>query len=275
MKPAVSIIIVTHEHAKFVTPCLTSVLSQRNISYEVIVVDNRSGDETTDIIKKKFPTVILLPQRIRRGFAANVNTGIMASRGRYLIVLNPDTQMKRNAISQLVDRLQKRKPAGICGPQLVNPDGSIQLSFRNFPTWKTGIVRRTPLRYVLGNSGINKSHLNAGKNHAVTCRVDWLLGACLALKKEMVDDIGLLDERYPLYVEDIDYCLRAQLKGWEVWYEPKSVVIHQHMARSDRGLFNIYSYYHAVSMRLFILKFWHTGLLRSGVISKKMRQARL
>jgi N-acetylglucosaminyl-diphospho-decaprenol L-rhamnosyltransferase len=256
MNSNVSVIIVTHKHKTFIDACLRSVFDQVGVPFEIIVVDNASGDGCVERVRKYFPKAVLLPQKVRRGFSANVNTGIMKSRGRYILILNPDTQMFKGALKSLMKRLKSDKRTGICGPKLVNPDGSVQLSFRNFPTWKTGLLRRTPLRNIFQQSAINKEHLNANQSHSIAQRVDWMLGACLLIKREMLDDIGLFDERYPLYVEDIDFCMRAHFRGWGVWYEPGAVVMHHHMAESDKGGFTIHSYYHAIGMIQYIKKFW-------------------
>ncbi len=256
MKNLVSIVIVTHAHRQHVDACLRSVYAQRSTKIETLIVDNASQDGTVPFIRRRFPQVKLIEQTVRRGFAANVNTGIMHSRGKHILVLNPDTVMRLGAMSAMLRRLESKPNIGICGPMLLNPDGTTQLSFRNFPTWKSGIVRRTPLRVFLKNSQVNANHLNAHKNHAVAQPVDWMLGACLMIRRELLDAIGLFDERYPLYVEDIDLCLRAHLAGWEVWYEPAATVVHHHMAKSDASLVSVYSYYHTVGMLRFMKKFW-------------------
>lgn len=240
----------------FIDTCLRSIFDQKGVVFEVIVIDNASDDGCVEYIRKQFPKVLVLPQKVRRGFSANVNTGIMASNGKYILILNPDTQMHTNALKNLVNRLQSDNKIGICGPKLINPDGSIQLSFRNFPTWKTGLLRRTPLRSIFKHSAINCQHLNVDKDHSVAQKADWMLGACLLIKKEMLNDVGMFDERYPLYVEDIDLCRRAHVRNWEVWYTPDATVMHHHMAESDRGFLTKYSYYHVIGMYQYIKKFW-------------------
>jgi hypothetical protein len=144
---------------------------------------------------------------------------------------------------------------GLCGPQLRFPDNSVQLSCRAFPTWRSVLVRCTPLRVFLRNSAFNRQHLLADLDHSLIQEVDWLLGAALMIRRQMLDTIGLLDERYFLYVEDIDYCLRAHLAGWRVFYMPEAVIIHHHLAVSDRRFFSKYSYYHFVSMLYYFMKY--------------------
>jgi N-acetylglucosaminyl-diphospho-decaprenol L-rhamnosyltransferase len=111
---------------------------------------------------------------------------------------------------------------GLCGPQLRFPDNSVQLSCRAFPTWRSVLVRRTPLRVFLRNPAFNRQHLLADLDHSLIQEVDWLLGAALMIRHQMPD------ERYFLYVEDIDYCLRAHVGGWRVFDMPEAVIIHHH-----------------------------------------------
>lgn len=252
----ISVIVVSHEHKRYVNVCLRSVFHQRCERIEVILVDNASRDGTAAHVRKYFPKARIVEQNRRFGFSTNVNAGIAASHGEFILVLNPDTIMHKDALATLGRCFQLHPKAGICGPKLMNPDGSIQMSYRNFPTWKTAVFRRTPLRRWLSGSPIVQKHLNVGANHGPPRRVDWMLGACLLLRRTMLNEIGFFDEGYRLYVEDIDLCLRAHLAGWEVWYEPRAVVTHEHIARSDRALFSVHSCYHTQSMLRYALKYW-------------------
>jgi len=259
-KPLVSIVVVTHEHKEYIDACITSLFSQRSVSFEVVLVDNASYDGTAAYVRKHFPNVKVIAQNKRYGFATNVNTGIRRSRGEYVLVLNPDTYMHQGALVTLIRCFRLHPRAGICGPKLINPDGSVQMSYRNFPTWRTALFRRTPLRRWFPLAPLVQKHLNVGKNHHRAQRAEWMLGACLLLRRTMLNDIGLFDEGYRLYVEDIDLCLRAHLAGWEVWYEPGAVVTHEHVAKSDRTFLSLYSYYHTTSMLRYALKYWRRVL---------------
>jgi GT2 family glycosyltransferase len=255
MKPLVSIVVVSHDHREYLKNCLSSVLAQTGVSLEVILVENASQDGTHAYIKQHFPTVKIIQRDRRRGFAANVNCGIKKSKGKYILILNPDTHLYSGTIEALVKRMHSNKMIGICGPKLVNPDGSTQMSYRNFPTWKTALFRRTPLRLLLPHARVISNHLNLMKDHSLAQPVDWMLGACLMFRRTMLKDVGVLDEGYRLYVEDIDICLRAHRAGWQVWYEPSAMVMHKHEAKSDRSLFSIHSCLHARSMMRYVAKY--------------------
>jgi len=254
--PSVSVIVVTHEHKNCIDNCLLSVFAQKGVLFEVILVDNASRDGTAAHVKHWFSQIKIISQKHRFGLATNINAGIKISSGKHIVILNPDTYMYPNALCVLVQCLERNPKIGICGPMLVNTDGSIQMSYRNFPTWKTVFFRRTPIRYCFPHARAVQEHLNIGKNHYISRKVDWMLGACLCVRRTVFNDMGLFDEKYRLYVEDIDFCLRAHIKGWEVWYEPKAIVMHQHEAKSDHALLSIYSYYHLTSMIHYGKKYW-------------------
>lgn len=256
MKPLVSVVVVSHDHKHYLKTCLSSVFLQRGASFEVILVENASKDGTGSYVREHFSPVKIVQRAKRYGFAANINRGIQVSRGSYILILNPDTKCYRGFLLALVERMQSNRTIGICGPKLVNPDGSTQMSYRNFPTWKTAFFRRTPMRYLFSHASVVRDHLNIDRRHDVAQPVDWMLGACLLFRRQMFERVGLLDEGYRLYVEDIDICLRAHKAGWEVWYEPKARVMHRHEARSDRSFLSIYTWYHALSMVRYAVKHW-------------------
>ena len=244
----IDVVIVSDNHKKYLKKCLVSLFKSTTSKLDVIVIDNHSQDKTSQLIKKKYPMVKLIVNKKPEGFAHNVNLGIKQSNKEFILLLNPDTEITPGAIEKLYLFLGTHPKVGICGPQLKFPNGNLQLSCRRFPTWKTVIVRRSPLRSLLTNSKENKRHLGYDIDHSKTQPVNWLLGACLLIRREALDKIGLLDEKYYLYVDDIDYCYRAWKKGWEVWYVPTSTVIHHHLAESDKKLFSIRSWYHLKSM---------------------------
>jgi len=257
MNKALSIIIVSTNEIGLLRKCIQSIIQTvKKISFELIVINNSSDDGTGKYLsrlKTSFPLHIVTNKRVE-GFASNCNQGIQISTGDYLLILNPDTRLQPNAVQHLLSFMWTHKSAGICAPKLLNPDGSLQFSFRHFPTWKSFIARRTPLRIFFPNSKINDLHLMKQADHTITQKVDWVLGGCMCIRKKSINDIGLLDSKYHLYVDDIDFCLRNWRGGWSVWYVPSARVIHHHQAKSDKALFNIYSLYHLKSMIHFLWK---------------------
>lgn len=251
----ISIIIVSNNHQSFLPRCLSSVYkNQDNLTMEIFVVDNASSDTTSSYIKTKFPHIALIRRTKKYGFAANNNIAIQKSQGKYILLLNPDTEIQPQALRGLYNIMEKNPVVGVCGPKLLFPNKAIQYSCRKFPTILSFLLRRTPLRLFIKQNNINDRHLLKYINHSQIQRVDWLLGACLCIRKKVIESVGLLDERFFLYGEDIDYCLRAWKAGWEVWYVPTSRVIHHHQAQSDKKLFSVYSWRHTQSVIKFALK---------------------
>jgi len=257
MKKSVSIIIVTTNELPLLKQCIQSIKQTlKKISIELIIVDNASTDGTKEYlshIQIPFSFTVITNTHIE-GFASNCNTGISHASGTFILLLNPDTRLYPASVAHLLHFMKTHTKAGICAPKLLNPDGSLQFSCRKFPTWKSFIVRRTPYRIFFPRTTINDAHLMKHINHAIEQKVDWVLGGCMCIRKRMIDAIGLLDTHYYLYVDDIDFCLRAWKAGWEVYYVPSAKVIHHHQAKSDRALFTRYSLYHFQSMIHFLFK---------------------
>lgn len=146
--------------------------------------------------------------------------------------------------------------AGACGGKLLFPDGSLQLSCRRFPTLKSTLIRRTPIRVLFPYQKRGSEHLMSNWNHMSTIKVDWVLGACLMIRREIIYDIGFLDENFQLYCEDIDLCLRIKRQNWNVYYVHDAKIIHYHLAKSDKSFFCYNTYLHFKSMFYFLQKNW-------------------
>lgn len=251
----ISIIIVSNNHKVYLEKCLSSIFKYSTpLNVEVLIVDNASGDDTSQYTRENFPAVVIIRRKQKRGYAANNNLAIKRSRGQFILLLNSDTEVTSRALQHMFNFMKTHKEAGICGPQLRFPDGSLQLSCRAFPTWKSVIVRRTPLRLFLKNSSLNTNHLLIHINHRKTQTVDWLLGACLMIRRDVFKTVGFFDEHFFLYVEDIDFCFRTWQCGWQVYYVPEALVVHHHLAVSDKKLFSLYSYHHWKSMLYYFIK---------------------
>ncbi len=249
VSPEVSVVIVSHNHAPYLPACLASLAPERQaVALEVFVVDNGSTDGSAAIVRDHFPWVTLLENQTRRGFAANNNQALRRGRGRYALILNPDTEVCAGALEALIEFADAHAQVGMCGPQLLFPDGTIQPSCRRFPTVGSVLARRTPLRRWLWTSTLNARHLMSDFDHSQIARVDWLLGACLFVRREFLRTVGLMDEGYFLYVEDIDWAFRGWKQKWEVMYFPAARVIHHHLAVSDRKLFSRHMLLHLQSI---------------------------
>lgn len=278
-----SIIIVSYNQTELLKNCINSIYkSTRDINFEVIVVDNNSEDRNVirclEYFLKKYNNFIFKKNDSNMGFAAANNIGVKLSRGKYIIFLNPDTILLNNCFKIMFDYMERDESIGICGPRLFNPDFSLQVSFYSFP----GILKE-----LLKVLGINKMIV---KNPVLVRRISrfkkilpgyasifssnfekeirmmevpWVTGACFIVKSSLFKKIGGFDEKYKMYCEDMDLCLRAGNKGYKVLFIPEANVIHYRgwKSRSLKTLdyhFKSYEYYyikHFKNVRKIILVF--------------------
>jgi GT2 family glycosyltransferase len=219
-----------------------------------MVVDNGSSDGSAELIRDQYPWVELIVQKRSHSFAANNNRAFAQHPSEYFLMLNPDTVIGEGAVEALVRFMEAHRECGACGPQLVFPDGSLQLSCRQFPTLWSTLLRRSPLRLCLPKNLRGSKHLMARISHDRAMQVDWLLGACVLVRRRAIAGPILLDEAFQLYCEEIDLCLRLLKGGWQTHYVPSARVVHHHLAKSDSKLFCRESLLHVQSMLHFVKK---------------------
>jgi N-acetylglucosaminyl-diphospho-decaprenol L-rhamnosyltransferase len=195
------------------------------------------------------------------GFAANANRGIARTSAPFVVVANPDTEAAPDAVAVLREFAEAHPRAGIVGPALLNPDGTRQASRRRFPTVSGTIVRRTPLRRVFKPEQSQRAHYGLDEAPTEPVEADWMLGAFLLLRREMLDELGGFDEGFRLYGEDIDLAYRAAKAGWERWYVPDARVRHAHAAVTDRQLLTRRTIWHWLGILRFVRK--HPERLRA------------
>jgi N-acetylglucosaminyl-diphospho-decaprenol L-rhamnosyltransferase len=185
-------------------------------------------------------------------FARNQNALAAATSSRYLLVLNPDCLVRPGAVPRLVSFLDEQPRAGVAGPRLLESDGSLQRSRRRFPTVTGTLVRRTPLRLLMRDieAAQPDHYLSEVPDGPVRC--DWMLGACLLVRRAMLDEIGGFDEGFPMYGEDIELQYRAMRAGWQRWYVPDAVAVHEYQRVIDRTLLSKRSLWHLRGMARFV-----------------------
>lgn len=229
-----SVIIVTWNVRELIGPCLDSVqaeLARSGLAGEVIVVDNASCDGTVELVRERYPWVRLIALDENRGFAAANNVGIRASRGRALLLLNPDTEVRPQAFSWLWRALHAAPHVGLVGARLLNPDGSLQSAGYRFPGYVQCLLDMFPLHPRLIGSRLNGRF---GPGDGLTpFAVDHPLGACMLVRREVVEQVGGLDEGYFYYSEEIDWCRRIRQAGWTILTAPAAIVVH-HAGGSTR-----------------------------------------
>lgn len=251
-----AIVIVTMNAEKDILPCLESIAGDDcpPFAKSVVVVDNCSGDRTVELIRKSWPDVRLLLNERSQSLSLNNNRGIQAEHGDYYLILNPDTRLQKGCLARMLHFMEENRRAGICAPKLVNPDGSLQISARRFPTPLAVAARATPLRRLRLFAAALDEYLMTNWRRDDRRTVDWALGACLMIRRATVEEIGLMDEGYRLYYEDIDWCYRAWRRGWSVYYLPEAVVVHAYQRGSVRGI-NRLTLWHVQSVLRYFWKF--------------------
>ena len=223
-----SIIIVNYNTAHLLTPCLLSIQKHIPLSEsEVCVVDNASADNSLEILRRDFPWVKTLSNPKNLGFGAGINRGVQNTSGRFILWLNPDTEILDSGITPVMRDMDLRPETGITGLQILNPDRSLQLSARSFPSYETALFSRYSLltRLFPGNPWSTR-YLKTDWDHESAREVDWVSGSVLLHKRKVWEDLGGLDERFFMYCEDVDFCLQAKARGWKVLYDPRSRVVH-------------------------------------------------
>lgn len=224
----ISVIIVNHNAAGFLARCLASIeVFFADVTHEIYVVDNASTDGSLELIGRQFPRVQIIANDCNVGFTVSNNQGARRAKGRYILFLNPDTEFVTDGLKGLAAFMDERPEVGIVGPKLLNPDGTVQMSCRGFPTFRTALFNRSSVltRLFPGNP-FSDAYIQSARDHNKSRKVDWVSGACLLAKKTMLEKIGLFDERFFIYCEDVDLCRRAYLGGWKVYYVPEARVIH-------------------------------------------------
>lgn len=232
----VSVIILNYRSRNLVKQCVKTIgLAPPDSRHEVIVVDNASGDGCGDMLAERFPHVRFIDAKANLGYAGGNNLGIKASRGRYVLIMNPDITVRPGAIDVLVRFMDEHPDVGIAGPRLVRPDGSIDHSCFRYPTPAIPAYRRTPLgRTSQGRRALDR-YLMSDFDRGETRDVDWLLGAVLIVRRSALADVGLLDERFFLYFEDTDWCRRFREAGHRVTFVTDAEMVHYHERLSARG----------------------------------------
>jgi N-acetylglucosaminyl-diphospho-decaprenol L-rhamnosyltransferase len=230
-----SIVIVSYNTRGLLRGCLDSVLASlgSGLSFEVFVVDNASADGSAAMIREDFPQVHLLANPKNQGFAASNNQAIRESSGRYVLLLNPDTVARQGALQRLMGVLEERNGTGVVGPRLLFPDGSLQHSAFTFPTLAMVFLDFFPLEDRLLNARVNGRYPRALYERGEPFPIDHPLGAALMVRRQVIDEVGLLDERFFMYCEEVDWCMRIKKAGWEILCCPQAEIVH-YVAQSTR-----------------------------------------
>ena len=223
-----SICIVTYNARDWLEGCLESIYENTELSLlEIIVVDNGSKDGVGEMLSQRFPEVYFIDNENNLGYTKPMNQALRAARGNYLMQLNPDIVIQPAAFDQLLNFIMSQSQVGICGPKVLNRDGSFQQQCRRGeprPLAMLGYFFRLPS--IFPNNRKLSGYLLDYEDEEKTLEVDAVSGSCMLIRREVVDQIGYLDEQFFAYQEDTDYCARARDAGWKVYYYPGATIVH-------------------------------------------------
>lgn len=249
----ISIIIVTWNSEEDIIQCLDSIeRASQNIDVEIFVVDNNSRDNTVNIVQKSYPDVKLISNHENFGFAKANNQAIKMCSGKYILLLNPDTVLNTTSLNDSLTYMEQNADIGVLGCMIKNSDGSIQPSVRRFPTVFSQILVLCKLHNFFPRIASLKKYFASDFDYSSNQNVDQVMGAYMFVNRNCVEKIGLLDEGFWIWFEDVDYCKRAKDAGFKVTYNPNISIMHKQsrsfeklLAKQEQRIFNKSMFYYA------------------------------
>jgi hypothetical protein len=248
-----SIIIVSWNVAELLAACLTSVeeaLTKTHLQVEVILVDSASSDQTVMLVREQYPWVRVFPQQENIGFTKGNNIGLEQATGRYLLLLNPDTEIFPSTLDDMVTFLDANPEVGIVGPHTLNSDHTTQSTRRIFPTKRLAFFESTWLQGYAPRHLLDQYYVADAQDDAVL-DVDWVQGSALLARHTIYEQIGGLDAGYVMYFEEMDWCKRARDCGWRVVYLGTTSIIHHGGKSTDQIGARKHIYFNESKLRYF------------------------
>jgi N-acetylglucosaminyl-diphospho-decaprenol L-rhamnosyltransferase len=254
--PRWAAVVVNYEAGPLLVACVESLLADTSAGPpEVVVVDNASSDGSLDALRDRRPDVPILATGTNLGYAAAANRGIEATTGPVVAVCNPDLRVEPGTAAALVGRLDDEADVGAVGPRILEPDGTVYPSARQLPT-TLDAAGHGALGRLWPRNPFTRRYRQLDADPAVARDVDWVSGAAVWLRRAAVEQIGGWDERYFMYVEDVDLCWTLRRAGWRVAYEPGGTVVHVRGVSTDRHPYRMIVAHHRSLLR-FATKRWH------------------
>jgi len=268
-----SVVFLNYNTRDLTRQALSSVLAAaEGLEVEIFVVDNASADGSADMVAEEFPQVKLICNEANVGFAAGNNVALRQVAGEYALLINTDTIVRRDALRTMVEFLDAHPEAGACGCKILDPDGTLQLdSRRGFPTPLAAFCKMSGLSRLFPKHPLIAHYHMTYLDPEQTAEVEVLSGSCMMVRKAAMDEVGLLDEDYFMYGEDIDWCYRFHQAGWKIYYVPTTEIIH-FRGESGRGVPLRILYRKSRAMSIFVNKhmvrrfrFFPLWLLQVGI----------
>ena len=268
-----SVVFLSYNTRDLTRQALNSVLAAaEGLEAEIFVVDNASADGSADMVAEEFPQVKLVCNEANVGFSAGNNVALQQVAGEYALLINTDTIVRRDALHAMVEFLDAHPEAGACGCKILDPDGTLQLdSRRGFPTPLAAFCKMSGLSRLFPKHPLMARYHLTHLDPEQTAEIEVLSGSCMMVRKAAMDQVGLLDEDYFMYGEDIDWCYRFHQAGWKIYYLPTTAIIH-FRGESGRGTPLKILYRKSRAMSIFVNKhmarryrFFPLWLLQVGI----------
>ena len=251
-----SIVIITWKMKNLLKVCVDSIYRcTKGLTFELIIIDNYSNDGTIELIENKFPNAFLIKNDENKGVAPARNQGIQIAKGKYVLILDADMELTEDSISQMFNFMESKESCGVVGCKLIDSAGNLQYSCKKFPTFKALLYRRLEKFSFIKNSKVLRDHTMAEWAHDKAQKVDYLIGACQFIRRDLMDQIGFYDDKIFYGPEDIDYCLRAWHAGWEVWYYPFTKIFHHEQRITKQKFFSKISVKHFIGISYLFKKY--------------------
>ena len=231
-----SVVLVSYKTRDHLIKCLDALQADAGgFRSEIVVLDNDSRDDIAGVVGERYPTVRLRANRENLGYARAVNQGISDTAGEFVLVLNPDCIVRPGALGTLIGYLREHPRTAVAGPRILNLDGSLEYSARSYPDHLTFLFNRySLLTRLFPRNRFSRRYMLTDWDHASVREVDWMSGACLMVRRAAIREVGLMDEAFFMFNEDVDWCRRMHQGGWAVTYVPDAVVVH-HIGASRGG----------------------------------------
>jgi hypothetical protein len=222
-----TVIVISSDNREYLEGCLRALYQSNGVNGpDLIVVDNDSRDGSSEFVESRYPRAKIIKNSEKFGFARNNNLGIKSAKTDYILLLNVDTEVESGAVEAALEFLKAGSGAGVVGSKLYNKAGELEYSCKMFPSLLNIFLELSMLERVFPKSGFFARRFMGSYDHEAPRAVDWICGAFMMFKKETLEKVGLLDEKFFMFYEDADWCFRAKEAGYKVYYEPRSGVMH-------------------------------------------------
>jgi len=261
MEFKISVVVVTYNSSDLVEPLIHSISQTLNhADYELIIVDNNSTDNTVSRIRSLSDQIKIVSNSTNVGFASANNQGFKIARGDLILILNPDVFLNEGTkMQEMCEFLVNQPDIGIIAPRLNYPDGSIQESVRGFPNLNVQLIRLLKLDQFFLKHSSYKRYMSVGLDLDTESFVDWVIGAFMLIRKDVLFEVGLFDAGYFMYMEDADLCMNVHKKGYKICYAPRFSAIHSYKRESAQFFFSRLKLAHIKSAIRFYIKHGITG----------------